>query len=300
MSSSIIDSIIDEILAKIPKPNYDEMPDLYHTLDGMARRIVESLIKHGLLEQGNLLVRFDKADESIIKELILENPDTMIPFFVMICGFSERELERLYGIRSVYGLGEHAERRAAELTKAIKKYLKYPYHLETVIYKFYKNWEEHQKRHFRGRRAEELVRRVLVEHGYDAGKTRVVCGGEEIEVDCAIPRSGNMQVAIMVRHGVFRDLVKRAKEFSTEFDGLMKCYPGVRFVVVYLVSQHEKGRINEIRKRIEAEREGKRPYDLIILTEDELRELLPRKLEEWGVPRAHSFLLDAFAEHAGS
>jgi len=125
MSSSIIDSIIDEILAKIPKPNYDEMPDLYHTLDGMARRIVESLIKHGLLEQGNLLVRFDKADESIIKELILENPDTMIPFFVMICGFSERELERLYGIRSVYGLGEHAERRAAELTKAIKKYLKY-------------------------------------------------------------------------------------------------------------------------------------------------------------------------------
>ena len=218
----------------------------------------------------------------------MENPNIMIPFFVTICGFSERELERLYGIRNVYGLGEHAKRKAEELANAIKKYLKYPYHLETVIYKFYKNWEEHQKRHFRGRRAEELVGRILLEHGYDAGKTKVVCRGEEIEIDYAIPRSGNIQVAIMVRHGVFRDLVKRAKEFSTEFDMLMECFPGIRFIVVYLVSQHEKNRINDIRKRIEAEREGKRPYDLIILTEDELKELLPRKLEEWGVPRVRT------------
>lgn len=134
-------------------------------------------------------IRFDKADESIIKELILENPNIMIPFFVTICGFSERELERLYGIRNVYGLGEHAKRKAEELANAIKKYLKYPYHLETVIYKFYKNWEEHQKRHFRGRRAEELVGRILMEHGYDAGKTKVVCRGEEIEIDYAIPRA---------------------------------------------------------------------------------------------------------------
>jgi hypothetical protein len=277
--------IIDMILAKIPKPNYDEIPDLYHMLDDMVREIVKNLVKYGLLEQENLLVRFDRADESTIKKLILEKPDTMIPFFVMICGFSERELERLCEIRNVYRLGKSAEKKAAEFAKIIKKHLKYSYCLETVIYKFYKNWEEHQKRHFRGRKAEELVRSVLIEHGYNAGKIKVVCGGKEREIDYAIPPdSRNIRVAIMVRYGVFKDLVKRAKEFSTEFDELVKCYPNVKFVVVYLVSQHEKSRIEEIRKRIEAEREGKRPYDLIILTEDELKDL-PKKLEEWGVPR---------------
>jgi hypothetical protein len=277
--------IIDMILAKIPRPNYDEIPDLYRKLDDMVREIVKNLIKYGLLEQENLLVRFDRADESTIKKLILENPDTMIPFFVMICGFSERELERLCEIRNVYKLGRSAEKKAAKLAKIIKKYLKYSYNLETVIYKFYKNWEEHQKRHFRGRRTEELVKSILVEHGYNAGKIKVECGDKEREIDFAIPPdSRNIRVAIMVRYGVFRDLVKRAKEFSTEFDELVNCYPDVKFVIVYLVSQHEKNRIEEIRKRIEAEREGKRSYDLIILTEDELKEL-PKKLEEWGVPR---------------
>jgi hypothetical protein len=52
--------------------------------------------------------------------------------------------------------------------------------------------------------------------------------------------------------------------------------------VVYLVSPHERARINEIRMKIEEERRGKRPYDLVILTPEEL-EILFMKLEEWSI-----------------
>ena len=87
----------------------------------------------------------------------------------------------------------------------------------------------------------------------------------------------------MIRHGVFRDLVKRAKEYSTEFDELVECFPDIKFVVIYFVPLHERHRISEIRSKIKAEREGKRPYDLIILTPDEVNSVLLRKLEEWKI-----------------
>jgi len=285
--SEIIDNIVDEILKKIPKPNIDEIPELYSKLNEMSKRIVKILSVYGLLDldQERVIVRFDKADENIISKLILEDPEVMIPFFVTICGFSQRELERLYKIKNIYSLRGDIS-KTKQFSSTIKEYLNYPYGLETVIYKFYKNWEEHQKRHFRGRKAEELVAEILRKYGYAVGKIKVACEGEEREIDLAIPPiSENIRVAIMVRHGVRRDLTKRAKEFSAEFDKLLKCYPEIKFVVVYLVPKHEIYYIDEIRMKIESEREGKKPFDLVILTEDELRELLPRKLEEWKIPK---------------
>jgi len=32
----------------------------------------------------------------------------------------------------------------------VRSLLAHPLRLETVLYKFYKNWEEHQRRHWRG------------------------------------------------------------------------------------------------------------------------------------------------------
>ena len=285
------EKIISEILKKIPRPNYSELPSLYEDLDYMARRIGNILMRSELFESESLLVRFDKADKTKIINLIREDPAVMVPFFVMICGFSVRELERLYDIKDVYSLRNNVEnaRKLNAFAEAIVDNLKHPIHLETVVYKFYKNWEEHQKRHYRGRQAEEFVVSVLREHGYDAGKIKVLCKGKEREIDCAIPPDPhNLRVAIMIRRGVFRDLIKRAKEYSTEFDELAECYPNIKFVVVYFVSPHEKDRMDEIRSRIESEREGKRPYDLVILTPKEIITILLKKLEEWGIPKVRA------------
>jgi hypothetical protein len=52
--------------------------------------------------------------------------------------------------------------------------------------------------------------------------------------------------------------------------------------VVYLVYPHERARINEIRMKMEEERRGRRPYDLVIFTPEEL-EILLMKLGEWSI-----------------
>ena len=281
-----LEEVINEILRKIPRPNYSELPALYEDLDRMTRRIGRVLIESGILERDSLMLRFDKAGKDEIIELITRDPDVMIPFFVMICGFSVRELERLYGIRNVYSLRSNVRDRdkLARFAEAVKDNLNHPIHVEAALYKFYKNWEEHQKRHYRAREAEEFVVNTLRRHGYEAGKIKITCKGTEREIDCAIPPDPRrVRVAIQIRRGVFRDLVKRAKEYSSEFDELLECYPNIKFVVIYFVSPHEKSRINEIRARIESERKGKKPYDLVILTPDEATNILIRKLKEWGV-----------------
>ena len=282
------EKIVDEILKKIPRPNYSELPLLYDELDRMTKKIGKILIQSKLFESQTLLIRFDKADKNEIINLIRKSSNVMIPFFVMICGFSVRELERLYNIKDVYTLRTNIseQKKLTAFAEAIEDNLKHPIHIETALYKFYKNWEEHQKRHYRGKKAENFVIETLRKYKYPVGKIKVQCKGKEREIDCAIPPDPrNLRVIIMIRHGVFRDLVKRAKEYSTEFDELVECFPNVKFVVIYFVSTHEKDRISEIRSKIESEREGKRPYDLIILTPEEVSSVLLRKLEDWKVPK---------------
>ena len=103
------------------------------------------------------------------------------------------------------------------------------------------------------------------------------CGGKRREIDCAVPRDKPV-VAINVRVGVKEDRAKRIKEFATELKEVKEC--GVKhFVVVYFVPEHEKSKLEEIR----AEFLREAPFDLVVLTREEL-ELLAEKLREWGVP----------------
>ncbi|RJS91377.1 hypothetical protein CW705_03960 [Candidatus Bathyarchaeota archaeon] len=254
----------------------------------MTKKIGDIVMQSELFEPQTLLIRFDRADKTKIIRLIRKNSDVMIPFFVMICGFSVRELERLYNIKNVYSLRANVseQEKLAAFAEAVEDNLKHPIHLETALYKFYKNWEEHQKRHYRGRKSENFVIETLRLHKYPARKIKVQCRGKEREIDCAIPPDPqNLRVAIMIRRGVFRDLVKRAKEYSTEFDELVECFPDIKFVVIYFISPHEKNKMDKVRSKIESEREGRRPYDLIILTPSEVNSVLLKKLEEWKIPK---------------
>jgi len=278
--------IIDEILKKIPKPNYRELPSLYNDLDEMTRRIGIILIESDVFDSNNMLLRFDKLNKDKILDLISKDPELMVRFFVMLCGFSVRELERLHGIHDVYSLGTSEREKFIRLAEVIRDNLKHPLYLETALYKFYKNWEEHQKRHYRGRAAEKLVIEILQKHGYSAKKIKVKCRGKIREIDCAIPPDpNNLRVAIQIRRGVLRDLVKRSKEYSSELDELMECYPSLKFVVIYLIAPQDKSEIERAREIITSEREGKRPYDLVILSPEEINTTLVKKLEEWNVSR---------------
>jgi len=285
MRKSFEKEIVHQILQKIPRPNIDELPELYKDLDEMVKRIAEVLFQTNLASTESLMLEFDKASEDKIRKAIKRNPEVMIPFFLKICGYSVREMERLHNIRSVYSIPPSD---FGKLARVIKEHLRHPLSIETVLFKFYKNWEEHQKRHYRARKVEEKVVKFLRDHGYDAGKLKIECMGKEREIDCAVPPDPErVRIAIQIRYGVRRDVVKRVKEFSTEFDEISGCKPEAKFVVIYWTSSHEKSHRDEIRKEIEKEREGKKPFDfvMVISREKDLDELL-EKFKEWGVPKS--------------
>ncbi len=97
---------------------------------------------------------FGKAASEDLVELLCKDPEVMVPFFVMITGLSHREFKRR-GLGGVYSLRRTRYReKLRPLADLVRSLLAHPLRLEAVLYKFY-NWEEHQRRHWRGRRAEK-------------------------------------------------------------------------------------------------------------------------------------------------
>jgi hypothetical protein len=268
---------VEEFLKKIPRPSVKDIPELYRELDEMTRRIAEILTASSLYDAETQEVDFGKATSEDLVELISKDPEVMVPFFVMITGLSHRELERR-GLRDVYSLRRTRDReKLRPFADLVRSLLAHPLRLEIVLYKFYKNWEEHQRRHWRGRKAEKDTYEVIARYCRDMGKRKFQCGGKKREIDCAVPRDKPV-VAISIREGEREDRAKRIKEFAAELKEAKEC--GVKyFVVVYFVPEHEKNKLEEIR----AEFLREAPFDLVVLTREEL-ELLVKKLREWGVP----------------
>jgi hypothetical protein len=122
----------------------------------------------------------------------------------------------------VYSLRRARNReKLRPLADLVRSLLAHPLRLETVLYKFY-NWEEHQRRHWRGRRAEIEICRAVEARCGNAGKNVLQCGGKRREIDCAVPRDKPF-VAINVRLGVGEDRAKRIKEFATELKEVREC-----------------------------------------------------------------------------
>jgi len=109
-------------------------------------------------------VDFGKATSEDLVELISKDPKVMVPFFVMITGLSHRELKRR-GLGRVYSLRRARNReKLRPFADLVRSLLTHPLRLETVLCKFYKNWEEHQRRHWRGRKAEKDTCEVIARY----------------------------------------------------------------------------------------------------------------------------------------
>jgi hypothetical protein len=282
-----------EFIERIPKPNRKELPKLYEDLDRMSLSIARVIIESKIYDMERHTVHFEKANTNIIQDMIERNYEVMVPFFVMICGFSEREMKRLYGINDVYALVRNKNKNEQDLlifADVINNNLHGEFSIETLIYKFYKNWEEHQKRHIRGRSAEQYILDRLRSRGFQVGKVRnIKCSDgrdSNVEVDIALPPNPeSIEVAMEVRTGVRMDLMKRAKEFSEEFDKLLGCGLHLKFIPVYIISSSsEYNNISGFRNVLESERKGKQQYDLLVVevSADRAAEIIIKKLEEWG------------------
>ena len=259
----------------------NELPGLYADLDRLAET-AEVLIRglpKSLFDEDNEIISFGSMSVSDLAELIGRAPDIMVIAFTRVCGLSDREFSRLFGLTNVYKLRRSHNWLTGKdeglFLRSIHGLLPKHMHLETFLYTFYKMWEEHQKRHYRAR-FEKDVRAFFQAHGYSCEKITV-----PTELNGAIPPL-DPRVLLQIRTGVRKDLVKRAKEFSTEFDEGIKAFPKARFIVVFRIPEHELDRREEIREVIISQRSG-RPYDGVFF-HDELEDAL-NNLQEWNIPR---------------
>lgn len=262
-----------------PRPNIGELPSLYAGLDNLVQRVdaaIRNLPEH-LFDKEKEIIHFGRMNEGEFRKLVASDPEAMVIAFTRVCGLSIREFSRLFELKDVYRLqSKWAGRKDENLfVKSIMGILPKQMHLETFLYTFYKMWEEHQKRHRRGREFEEEVRDFFRARGYECEKIT-----SPIEVNGAIP-SINPRAVFQVRTGVMRDLVKRAKEFGSEFRLSAKAFPGAKFIAVFKIPPHELNRRTEIRQKILEHRVG-REYDVIF--QDELEEVL-KKFKEWNIPK---------------
>lgn len=268
------------LLKDHPRPNINELPGLYAKLDSLSKQVeavIRSLPKSQFDRDENIIL-FEKITKTEFRRLIAKNPSTMVIAFTRVCGLSEREFSRLFGLKNAYTLRESnwIEGDKEDLfLKAIMGLLPKRMYLETFLYTFYKMWEEHQKRHYRGS-YEKDVRSFFRAHGYNCEKIT-----KPTEVNGAIPPY-EPRVVMQIRTGVMRDIVKRAKEFSQEYELSRKNFPNAKFIVVFKIPPHELTRREEIRQKIYEQRVDK-TYDAIIF-QDELGDAL-KKFVEWEIPR---------------
>lgn len=276
------------LLKDHPRPNIKELPGLYAELDNLAQR-AEALIRDlspDLFDRDEETIKFGDMTKRDLRRLVSKDPSTMVIALTRVCGLSEREFNRLFRLKGAYGLRESnwIEGEKEDLfLEAIIELLPKRMYLETFLYAFYKMWEEHQKRHYRGR-FEKDVRAFFKAHGYQCEKIK-----HPTEVNGAIPPF-NPQVVMQIRTGVMRDLVKRAKEFSQEFELSIEHFPNAKFIVIFKIPSHELERREEIRQKIYEQRIEKK-YDAVIF-QDEL-EVVLTKFEDWGVQKTYSFLTRA-------
>ncbi len=274
-------------LGDYPRPNIKELPGLYAELDTLiqhAETAIRSLPER-LFNRGTEVIHFREMTENEFRGLIGQDPNVMIIAFTRVCGLSDREFSRLYGLENVYRLREswqNDQDSANTFVKTMLQLLPKQMHLETFLYTFFRMWEEHQKRHHRAR-FEEDVRTFFNTHGYECRKIT-----HPTEVNGAIPPE-NPRLVMQVRTGVRKDLVKRAKEFSSEFDRSIEAFHNAKFMVVFKIPPHELEKRDDIRQVIIDQRKGKKPYD-IVLFQDELEEAL-RRLEKWHIEKSDSLHL---------
>ncbi|WP_331232208.1 hypothetical protein [Natronorarus salvus] len=272
-------------MVEYPKPNLDELPELYTDLDHLLVDVEQTLREHFEVrtKNGVDMIFFGEADQDTYLEAIHADRDTMIPFFQKIAGVPDRELERLYGVANFNRFRTrksdfYTEEEAIIFANAMVDLLPDNLYLETPLYTFVKMWENDQRRHVRAR-YERDVREYLDSCGFSNFKGNSLPG----EPDFVVPNTEPYEVIGEVRVIQPRDYKKRFKEFGSEARAAEIHFPNAKFVAVAHVGrQIERRNRAELRKMLY---ESSAAEIHAAFFQDELN-LLVNKLEEWGISRS--------------
>lgn len=258
-----------------PKPNEEELPELYRELDEELKTIDDKLHQYFSIENGKVL--FNKASEEDFLDAMVDSPAEMVPFFQKVTGLTDREFERLYnekiGSLKSRTTDFHDDGSAQTFASVVASLLDFEVDLEGIKYTFVKMWENDQRRHHRAR-YEEKVREYLENEGIPNFKGNTLPG----EPDFVVPEENPYSVVGEVRVIQPRDYKKRFKEFGSEARAARENFDDVRFVAVaklppWDLKENRKERRQDIHDSSAAEIDG-------VFFHDELDELA-EKIHEW-------------------
>lgn len=270
---------------EFPRPNSEELPDLYDDLDQLlveAETVIENHLDVFEDEFGNNIVYFGETDVQAYLDAMWDAPHAVVELFQDITGLSDREFERLYGIANIGGLKTRktdfrGETKAIQFAETVKELLPAEMYLETVLFTYQTVWQADHRRHYRAD-YEATVREHLSDNGFSVKKDESLPG----QPDFVIPKSEPFGVVGEVRVVVPRDYDKRFKEFGTEARKAKREFPNAKFVAVanlplFDIHEHRE----ELREMIHELSEATIHR---VVFPDELDELVSQ-LEEWNVER---------------
>lgn len=266
-----------------PKPNIEELPDMYAEIDDLLDRAEEAIRENFDVQKrgGGEVVVFANATVDDILDAMWDETEAIVPLFQKISGLPNREYRALYNEPSIgnrlrdYKTDFRDRENAQDFAAAMKDHLPDELYLETVLYTFAKMWENDQRR-FARMSFEEDVIEFLVENGYPARKDESLPG----KPDIVIPRERPFEVVGEVRVMKPEDIRKRIKNFRDEAREAAENFPDSKFIIVanmppYAIDGMREERRTEI---------GDRPEIDAVFFRDELEDILDQ-LEDWGVTR---------------
>jgi len=270
-----------------PKPNIDELPDMYAEIDDMLIRVEGALREHLPVEdRGEVdVVVFVEASADDILDAMWEEPNAVVPMFQKISGLPNREYRALYNEPSIgnrlrdYTTDFRDRENAVQFAAAMKKHLPDELYVETVLYTFAKMWENDQRRFARMSWEDDVIE-FLNNNGYPAKKDESLPG----QPDVAVPKESPYEVVGEVRVMKPEDIKKRIKNFRDEAREAAQNFPDCKFVIFANLPPYAlEGQREERRLEI-----GDRPEIDAVFFRDELEDRVLDQLQEWGVTRQTS------------
>lgn len=266
-----------------PRTSEEELPTLYQELEEKMRGVKDTLPKFfDVEERGEVsVIHFGKADVTDFVRAMDTNNTAMVPFFMKISGYSDREFHRQHGVKSLLSYDGRKtsfveDEDIQQFGQVLVKELPDEMYLETALYSFAKLYENDQRR-FKRMKYEGEVLDFLRDQGYPATKQENIPG----QPDLVIPESQPFDVIGEIRVYHERDELKRYKEFHDEAREARQNFPPAKFIVI----------ANPGERAVEEPQDRERLRGLIdsddidsVFFHDELVDLIDQ-LDEWDVTR---------------
>ena len=187
-------------------------------------------------------VLLGRVSATELAEIIQRHPAVLKPL-LSVCNIAGRALARDLGIRNLNTYEPHINsHQAAVIAGYLKPFLPAAVALPALSEIDRVEWIDKEIRRIKGHWEDLIIDSLTLLSGQSFAKRRFTVGGEEFEIDAALPTTGAIEVAVDIKRiEARRDIHKRTDEILNKAVRFKEAQPGGRFgAVIYypFVDEH--------------------------------------------------------------